>query len=130
MMEPPKIWREKRERYLALGTECMDCKSKSFPKGNTCLKCGSNHVKEYKISEYGKILLFSSVTQTAKEMMASTPHIIALVELDDGIIVTAQIVDCNYEKLTEGMKVKMVFRILSKDGLEGLIKYGFKFTPA
>lgn len=129
-MQPPKIWREKRERYLAAGTECKDCKEKSFPKSKYCINCGSTNVEEYKLAETGKLLYYTQVTQTAQEMIEYSPYIIGIVELDDTIRVTGQIVDCNFDEVKEGMQVRMVFRILAQDGDEGLIRYGFKFAPS
>ncbi|MBY9000400.1 MAG: OB-fold domain-containing protein [Candidatus Heimdallarchaeota archaeon] len=129
MMEPPKIWRERRGKYLALGIECLDCKTKQFPVVDNCSTCNSNNLKEYKLAENGKILYFTTVTKTIDEMMVNAPYIIALIELSDGIKITGQIVDCNYEELEEGMDVRMIFRILAKDGSEGLIRYGYKFSP-
>lgn len=127
-MEPPKIWRERREKYLALGILCQECKRKSFPITLYCPHCSSENISELKLAQTGKILHFTRVTQTAEELMLYAPYIIGLVELDDGIEVTGQITDTKLEDLTEGMEVRMVFRILSKNGEEGLIGYGFKFV--
>ena len=128
-MEPPKIWRERRHRYIGIGVECLDCESKSFPYANNCFICGSNNIREYKISEQGKIIQFSQVNQTAQEMMMNVPYTVGIIELDDGIRLTGQIVDIDYSDVKTGMKVRRVLRILAKDGNEGLIKYGFKFVP-
>ncbi|MCE7738027.1 MAG: Zn-ribbon domain-containing OB-fold protein [Candidatus Heimdallarchaeota archaeon] len=127
-MEPPKIWRERREKYLALGVLCHDCKKKNFPITQRCPDCTSGNIEEVKLAQTGKILYFTRVSQTAKEMMFYAPYIVALIELDDRIRVTGQITDTKFEDLTEGMKVRMVFRTLSKNGEEGLIGYGFKFV--
>jgi len=62
-------------------------------------------------------------------MEIEAPYIVGIVELDEGPKVTAQIVDAREEELKIGMPVKMVFRRLRVDGDEGLIHYGFKFTP-
>ena len=128
-MMPPKIWREKRERYLGLGTKCLDCNKISFPLINYCTECSSENIMEYKLANTGKIMFYTQVTLAAKEMMSYAPYTIGMIELDDGIRVTGQIADCNYEDLKEDMKVRMVFRILSTDHDEGLIRYGFKFNP-
>ena len=128
-MEPPKIWRERRERYLGLGILCHDCQVKSFPVTKYCPECSSEKVEEIKLAQTGKILHFTKVSQTADEMMFNAPYIIGLIELDDGIRVTGQITDTISEDLKEGMNVKMIFRVLSKNGEEGLIGYGFKFAP-
>ncbi len=128
-MEPPKIWRERREKYLALGILCQECKKKSFPITQYCPHCSSKNIAELKLAQTGKILHFTRVSQTAEELMFYAPYIISLVELDDGIKVTGQITDIKLEELSEGTKVRMVFRVLSKNGEEGLIGYGFKFVP-
>ncbi|MHA1817305.1 MAG: Zn-ribbon domain-containing OB-fold protein, partial [Candidatus Heimdallarchaeaceae archaeon] len=94
-----------------------------------CTKCGSENVKEYKLATTGKIFHFSTVTQTSDEMMSGAPYLIAIIELEDGIKVTGQIVDCNLNEAREGMSVRMVFRVLAINGTEGLIRYGFKFAP-
>jgi len=128
-MEPPKIWRERRERYLALGILCHECKKKSFPITQYCPHCSSENIAELKLAQTGKILHFTRVSQTAEELMFCAPYIIGLIELDDGIKVTGQITDIKFVELSEGTKVRMVFRALSKNGEEGLIGYGFKFVP-
>ncbi len=129
-MEPPKIWRERRQRYLTLGILCNKCQMKSFPVTDFCPECSSNDIEEIKLAQTGKVLHFTRVTQTADVMMFNTPYIIGLIELDDGTRVTGQITDTKIEDLKYGMKVKTVFRILSKNGEEGLIGYGFKFIPS
>lgn len=128
-MEPPKVWREKRERYLALGTKCLDCNKISFPLAKYCPKCNSDNIIEHKLEKTGRIIFFTHVTLAAKEMISYSPYALGIIELDDGIRVTGQIVDCKYEDLHDDLKVRMVFRILSSDGNEGLIRYGFKFKP-
>ncbi|MCE7742927.1 MAG: Zn-ribbon domain-containing OB-fold protein [Candidatus Heimdallarchaeota archaeon] len=128
-MEPPKIWREKRQRYLGTGIECSDCNNKNFPFTDYCPNCGSEKVEEYKLAERGKIVQFSQVNQTAEEMTTYVPYAIGIIELEDGIKVTGQIVDIDYSQIKVGLHVRMVLRILAKDGEEGLIKYGFKFVP-
>jgi len=129
-MEPPKIWRERAERYLGIGIECLDCNKKYFPKKIICPSCGSARIKDYRISERGRLKYFTQVSVTGQEMEFNTPYIVGIVELDDELKVTAQIVDVEYNDLEEDMKVRMIFRVLAKDGAEGLIRYGFKFTPA
>ena len=127
-MEPPKIWREKRQRYLALGISCKKCGKRSFPLSEYCPYCVTNDVEEYRLAETGKILYFTNVSMASNEMAFNAPYCLGIIELDDGIKVTGQIIDCDYKDLRNGMEVKMVFRILARDGHEGLIKYGFKFT--
>ena len=57
------------------------------------------------------------------------PYPLAMVELDEGARVTAQIVDVTPELVKRGMHVKAVFRKLGEDSESGIIYYGTKFAP-
>ena len=53
----------------------------------------------------------------------------ALVKLEEGPLVTAQLTDDNNEEVEIGMPVEMVTRKIRTQGDEGLIIYGYKFRP-
>ena len=53
----------------------------------------------------------------------------ALVKLEEGPMVTAQLTDVDIDQVEIGMKVEMVTRKLSDEGTEGMIVYGYKFRP-
>jgi uncharacterized OB-fold protein len=57
------------------------------------------------------------------------PYTIALVKLEEGPLVTAQLTDVASEDVEIGMPVEMVTRKLRAQGEEGLIIYGYKFRP-
>ena len=57
------------------------------------------------------------------------PYTIALVRLDEGPMVTAQLTDVNLGDVRIGMRVEMVTRKLREEGPEGQIIYGYKFRP-
>ena len=58
------------------------------------------------------------------------PYTVALVKLEEGPMVTAQLTDLGDEPVAIGMPVEMVTRRLRQDGDErGLIVYGYKFRP-
>ena len=61
--------------------------------------------------------------------MENTPYIVALVKLEEGPMVTAQLTDVDVDQLEIGMEVEMVTRKMSDDGVEGMIIYGYKFRP-
>jgi uncharacterized OB-fold protein len=55
---------------------------------------------------------------------------VALIKLEEGPIVTAQLTDVDNGQVTIGQPVEMVTRKLRQDGDErGLIVYGYKFRP-
>jgi hypothetical protein len=58
------------------------------------------------------------------------PYTIALVKLQEGPMVTAQLTDLGEEPVHIGMPVEMVTRKIRNDGDErGMIVYGYKFRP-
>ena len=54
---------------------------------------------------------------------------VALVKLEEGPMVTAQLTDVDFADVQIGMPVEMVTRKLRTDGAEGMIIYGYKFRP-
>jgi hypothetical protein len=55
---------------------------------------------------------------------------VALVKLEEGPIVTAQLTDLGDQPVQIGAPVEMVTRRLRQDGDErGMIVYGYKFRP-
>ena len=52
---------------------------------------------------------------------------VAVIELEEGAKLTAQLVDCDVDNLEIGDPVEMVFRKIREDGEDGVISYGFKF---
>ena len=54
----------------------------------------------------------------------------ALVQLDEGPVVTAQLTDLDGQDVKIGMPVEMVTRKIRDDGNQrGIIVYGYKFRP-
>jgi uncharacterized OB-fold protein len=57
------------------------------------------------------------------------PYTVALVKLEEGPLVTAQLTDVSNDAVEIGMPVEMVTRKIRAQGEEGLIIYGYKFRP-
>ena len=59
------------------------------------------------------------------------PYMVALIRLDEGPLVTAQLTDVDEAEAKIGMKVEMVTRVLREDGDDGrgMLVYGYKFRP-
>jgi hypothetical protein len=58
------------------------------------------------------------------------PYTVALIKLQEGPIVTAQLTDLGNQEVQIGMPVEMVTRKLrSDDGEKGILVYGYKFRP-
>jgi hypothetical protein len=77
-------------------------------------------------SGWGTIYSYTVVQEAPAGYEHQAPYILALVKLDEGNLVTAQITDVN-GPINIGDRVEMVTRKLTTDGTKGMIVYGFKF---
>jgi len=125
-----RTWRHISERYNLIGVKCKNCGTVYFPSRVLCPKCRrKTQMEEIKLSGKGKVYTYSVVHTPPKEFEKIAPYIIAIVELEEGPKVTAQIVDCDKDKIYIGMQVEAVFRRIKEDGEDGIISYGYKFRP-
>ncbi len=76
----------------------------------------------------GTVLSYTVVTDAPEGFEEQAPYTLALVRLDDGPTVLAQLTDLDAPAAI-GMRVEMVTRKLRTDGRNGIIVYGYKFRP-
>ena len=87
-------------------------------------------MKAAKLSNKGKIITYTIIYDAPENFEGQAPYPIAIIELDEGPRITAQIVDCKLGDVKIGMRVKATFRKIQEDGYIGAIYYGYKFKPA
>ncbi len=76
----------------------------------------------------GEIYSFTLLQEAPESFVEQAPYVMALVKLDEGALVTAQITDLSPdEPLAIGDRVEMVTRKLTTEGQRGMIVYGYKF---
>ncbi len=130
-MEIPRHWRLKQQRYGLVGEVCPHCEVKIFPPRDVCPDCGGEAKTLYTFSGKGEVYSFTTVFEPPSGYEESVPYTVALVKLEEGPLVTAQLTDLGSEPVEIGMPVEMVTRRLRQDGDErGLLVYGYKFRPA
>jgi hypothetical protein len=81
------------------------------------------------LSGMGEIYSYSTMYNAPKGFEEQKPYTVALVKMDDGPMVTAQLTDVDHDQVRIGMRVEMVTRKIREDGNEGQIVYGYKFRP-
>ncbi len=131
-MSNPRYWRENPSRYTLLGSFCGNCNETMFPPREICPKCRRRSVgkiKQRRLSGKGSVYSYTVVHEPMPDFTLMRPYIMAVVEMDEGVRVTAQIVDCRQEDIKIGMKVEAIFRKLGEEGNAGIIRYGYKFRP-
>ena len=128
-MSVPRFWRRIHSLYRLEGTKCTKCGRLYFPERNRCIDCNTYDKEKYIFSGNGKIITFSWVYTPPKGFKGSIPYCLAIVELEEGPMLTTQIVAAERDIVKIGMPVEFAFRKISAEGEEGVITYGFKFRP-
>jgi uncharacterized OB-fold protein len=130
-MEVPRHWRLKKQRYALIGEVCPHCEAKIFPPRDVCPECGGEAKTAYTFSGKGEVYSFTKMGNAPAGFEEQAPYTVALVKLQEGPIVTAQLTDLGEQEVQIGMPVEMVTRKLrSDDGEKGILVYGYKFRPA
>jgi uncharacterized OB-fold protein len=95
-----------------------------------CPECGGEAKEPYTFSGQGTIYSYTTIQEGPAGFENSGPYLVALIQLDEGPVVTAQLTDLGDQPVTIGMPVEMVTRRIRSDGDEkGIIVYGYKFRP-
>jgi uncharacterized protein len=129
-MEIPRHWRLKQQRYGLTGKVCPHCNAKLFPPRDICPNCGGEVKTNYTFSGKGEVFSFTTIYEAPTGYDETAPYTVALVKLEEGPLVTAQLTDLGDQPVEIGMPVEMVTRRLRQDGDErGMLIYGYKFRP-
>lgn len=128
-MDLPRHWRLRSQRYNLEGVICEGCGTKLFPPRQVCPECESRKLKPYRFSGEGGVYSFATLYQAPVGYEEYLPYTVALIKLDEGPLVTAQLTDVDQEGVQIGMRVEMVVRKIREYGEDGLIVYGYKFRP-
>ncbi|WP_322807028.1 Zn-ribbon domain-containing OB-fold protein [Thermanaerothrix sp.] len=129
-MEIPRHWRLKQQRYALVGEVCPHCEEKIFPPRDVCPYCGNEAKTQFTFSGRGTVYSFTTLTEAPAGFESMAPYTVALVKLEEGPVVTAQLTDLGDRPVEIGMPVEMVTRkIRAEDEERGVIIYGYKFRP-
>lgn len=153
-MEIARHWRLKDQRYRLIGETCENG-HKVFPPRDVCPDCHGEAKIPFEFSGRGTVYSFTTVNEAPAGFEKYVPYTVALIKLEEGPIITAQLTDTeSHEELVEtfvdqqkgwpeikteacerinhieiGMPVEMVTRRNTEEGDKGLINYGYKFRP-
>ncbi len=128
-MQVARHWRTRNQRYSLTGEVCETCGDKIFPPRDICPECDAPAKTPFTFSGRGKVYSFSTVYNAPEGYEENLPYTVALVKLDEGPMVTAQLADVAPDEVEVGMPVEMVTRKLRQEGDRGIVVYGYKFRP-
>lgn len=128
-MHLAKHWRQRAARYRLEGQRHRATGEICFPPGESALEAEDEAWEPHTLSGSGVVYSFSVVRQPPDGYEQQTPYVVALVRLNEGPLITAQLTDCDAAAVQIDMPVEVVTRRLRDLGPEGLIIYGYKFRP-
>jgi len=129
MPTPSRYWREIPQRYRLEANKCPDCGLIFFPPRLLCPQCKKRELEFTRLAEAGKVISYTIIRVPPHQFSDQAPYAVGIVELDDGVKLTGQIVDCDFDELKIGKRVRIEFRKIFQHGESGIICYGYKFVP-
>lgn len=125
-MDLAKHWRLRGARYRLEGQRNSATGEYRFPAQDAGQDSNWETVA---LSGRGEVWSFSVLRQVPSGFEEFAPYPVALIKLEEGPMLTAQLTDCSEEEISIGMPVEMATRRLSDAGEDGLLVYGYKFRP-
>ena len=108
---------------------CDQCGARFLDRRNACARCGARAFSQKALATTGKVSSFTIVHRAAPGV--KVPFVSAVIELDDGASVQANIVDTepDPEHVALGMPVKLTTFVAGTDD-NGTEAVAFAFAPA
>jgi uncharacterized protein len=122
--------------YLSLGgdphlvaNECASCGALFFDRRNACANCGAREFGTRRLGDEGVVRAFTIVHRATPDV--KVPYVSAIVDLDGGGVVKANIVDVDPvpDQVTLGMRVALTTFGVGTDS-EGTEAVSFGYRPA
>ncbi|MCJ7707094.1 MAG: OB-fold domain-containing protein, partial [Anaerolineales bacterium] len=92
-MEVSRHWRLRQQRYALVGEVCPHCQVKIFPPRDICPDCGQEARTAYQFNGRGEVFSFTTVLDPPAGHEENAPYTVALIRLEEGPMVTAQLTD-------------------------------------
>jgi uncharacterized OB-fold protein len=88
-----------------IGAKCKKCGKLYIPPIYVCLKCNQTEFGEVELSGRGSVRTYTTIRVPPLGFEEQVPYNIAIIGLEEGINVTARIVDKNDKELSIGTAV-------------------------
>ena len=121
----PRYTREIPHRFR-LEAQKFKCGCVTLANRYVCPDCHEKEFEKIVLKGTGKIISYTIIHIAADSYARSTPFPVAVIETDEGVRLTAQVVDCKNEDVKTGAKVQLIFRKIMEEGGSGIINYGYK----
>jgi uncharacterized OB-fold protein len=103
------FWDALRKHEL-IYQRCRSCDQQFAPYQPVCPSCWSEDLEDCKSSGRGRIYTFSIVYRAPMPAFRpDTPYVVAIVELEEGVFLTTNIVGCPVDRVEIGMLVEVEY---------------------
>lgn len=106
-------WQSCREHAMQI-QRCDDCGNYRFYPGYVCDRCGSSALTWTPVSGRGTVYS-NTVIRRRGSAAFDSPYSWALIELDEGVVMASNVVDCPVEDVHIGLRVEVVYDEVSSD---------------
>ena len=104
------FWEGAKQHKLMIQI-CNDCGLKIFYPRKYCPDCWSANLAWFEASGRGKVFSYSITMAGVEERFGEDlPYVLALVDLEEGIRMMTNIVDCKPEEVIIGIDVEVAFK--------------------
>ncbi|MFZ0887620.1 MAG: Zn-ribbon domain-containing OB-fold protein [Candidatus Binataceae bacterium] len=114
--EENRPWWEALKRHELYLQKCRDCGAMRYYPRAQCPDCLSPRIEWVKSSGRATVYTFTVTYQNqAPGFRESIPYIMAYVELEEGLKVLTNIIDCRPEQVKIGMPVEVVYEDITDE---------------
>jgi len=114
-LDNQEFFDKSREHKLVL-RHCRDCESFLHPPRPNCPSCGSENLEWLESQGKGTIYTFTITRQpVSRAFVGRLPWAVVEVELEEGINLISNLVECDPEEIEIGMPVEVIFEEVNEE---------------
>lgn len=114
-LDNQEFFDKSREHKLVL-RHCRDCESFLHPSRPNCPSCGSENLEWLESQGKGTIYTFTITRQpVSRAFVGRLPWAVVEVELEEGINLISNLVECDPEEIEIGMPVEVIFEEVNEE---------------
>ncbi|HJM76361.1 MAG TPA: OB-fold domain-containing protein [Dehalococcoidia bacterium] len=109
------FWEACRDGELRI-QRCTGCAVFRHPPQPMCRQCGSSEYEWTAVSGRGSVFSYIVTHQPIHPALADlVPHLVVLVELEEGVRITSNVVECPPDEVAIGMPVEVTFERVNEE---------------
>lgn len=116
MTQQAKEFYEGCNRHELLIQRCRDCGTYRHYPRPMCSQCNSMSAEWVRATGRGKVYTWTTTYHPFHSSLTrEVPYIVAMVELDEGVHIMSNLINCEPDKVSIGMPVEAIFEDLTGD---------------